>query len=136
MSKPSKLGVAIAAKARQQRMIDAEALLKAKKRQKARDALSLANSVTPEGFTPAMRAKLQDASRRANEDPRAKAIVEQAALQFRIEQLRREKGIGNVSPPMFMGEPADGQGRPIINGQKPVPPSVGEQMAKKKEAKK
>lgn len=128
MAKPSSIAKAIAARARQQMLLDSEARMKAKRRERERKAVADANAVTPDGYTPAMRAKLQAASKKASEDPRQQAVVEQAALQFRIEQLRREKGIGQVSPPMFMGEPADSQGRPIINDPKLIPKSVGEQI--------
>lgn len=125
MANASALAKKIAAKARQQRIIDTEKAIKEKKARKAREALAFANSVTPDGYTPAMRAKLQDASKRASQDPRAKAIVEKAVLTSRVERLRREQGIGQVAPPMFMGEPADSRGAPIIP-PKNIPPSVGD----------
>lgn len=127
MSNPSKLGKAIAAKARQLRIQQAEERSKAKRKARERQALAEANALTPDGFTPSMRAKLQDASKRAHEDPRAKAIVEDAALQIRIERLRRDTGIGNVSPPVFAGEPID---------PKLIPPSVGEALSKQERKKK
>jgi hypothetical protein len=129
MASPSKLARKIAAKARQA-TADAQIERAKRKRARERDALAVANQLTPDGFTPKMRAKLQDASKRANEDPRAKAIVEQASLDRRVEQLRREKGIGKVSPPLFYGEPADARGAPIAD-PKLIPPSVGDMFSKR-----
>lgn len=136
MGTPSKLARKIANKAREKRLVDGEAAVKAKKKAREREALALANQLTPDGFSPAMRAKLQDASKRANDDPRAKAIVEKAALQQRVERLRREQGIGQVSPPLFAGEPCDHRGAPIITDPKLIPPSVGEAIVKQKEKRK
>ncbi len=144
MAKPSNLARAIASKARQQKLIDAEKASELKRRKKEREALARANAITPDGFHPAMRAKLQDASKRAAEDPRARELVERAELQVRVERLRREKGIGTVSPPIFDGVPADSKGRPIdpaharalaLDASK-VPPSVGEAVAEERKGKK
>lgn len=131
MATPSKLARKIAALARKSKIVETEKALKAKERKKDREAVALANELTPDGFNANMRAKLIDASKRANDEPRAKAFIEKAVLEKRVEQLRREKGIGQVSPPLFYGEPADARGAPIVQDPKrAIPPSVGEQVSK------
>jgi len=136
----SKLLKQVAQRARADRIAAAEERIAKKKREKERAAIQEANRLTPDGFSPAMRAKLVEASKRANEDPRAKAMVEKAALQTRVERLRREQGIGQVAPPIFMGELADEKGRPYdpalararALSAEQIPPSVGDLVEKER----
>lgn len=117
---------ALAKKHREMKIAQQERAHRAKKREKEREKRAKANEQTPDGFSPAMRAKLQAAQQRADDDPRAQAIVNDAQIQQQVEQLRRDKGIGVVSPPIFAGEPAIG-GRPIDPSA--LPKSVAEQLA-------
>lgn len=117
---------ALAKKHREMKIALQERAHRAKKREKEREKRAKANEQTPDGFNPAMRAKLQSAQQRAESDPRAQAIIKDAQLQQQVEQLRIDKGIGIVSPPIFMGEPAIG-GRPI--DPTAIPKSVAESLS-------
>jgi hypothetical protein len=117
---------ALAKKHREIAIAAQERTNRAKKREKERAKRAKANEQTPDGFNANMRAKLQAAQQRAESDPRAAAIVREAQLQQQVEQLRIDKGIGIVSPPIFAGEPAIG-GRPV--DLKTIPKSVAESLS-------
>lgn len=126
MAKQSNIMKSLAKIHREARIAAHERTHRQKKREKEREKRALANEQTPDGFSPAMRAKLQAAQQRADDDPRAAAIVRDAQLQQQVEQLRQDKGIGVVSPPIFAGEPAIG-GRPVDPAA--IPKSVAEELA-------
>lgn len=126
MAKQSGIMKSLAKKHREMAIAMAERTNRQKKREKEREKRAKANEQTPDGFSPAMRAKLQAAQQRAESDPRAQAMVRDAQLQQQVEQLRIDKGIGIVSPPIFAGEPAIG-GRPIDPSA--IPKSVAETLS-------
>lgn len=105
---------------------DKERLDRKRAEEKWRRIRAETNTITPDGFHPVMRAKLHAAAQRAAEDPRAKKLVDRAILQKRVEQLRRQTSIGNVSPPIFAGEPIE----PSL-----VPPRVADQVKESRVAK-
>lgn len=87
-----------------------------------------------DGLTPQMVAALTAASKRVEEDPRAKALVDRAETARRIEETRKQLNIGTIKP-----APETEFGRPIQT-QPPVMPlpvkPVAEQLKEKKAKKK
>lgn len=126
MAKQSGVMKALAKKHREMSIAAAERTNRAKKREKERSKRAKANEQTPDGFNANMRAKLQAAQQHLESDPRAARIISDAQLQQQVEQLRIDKGIGIVSPPIFAGEPAIG-GRPIDTTA--IPKSVAESLS-------
>ncbi len=76
---------------------------KARKSRQVR-AARMSSQLLPDGLTPALRAKLSAAHRRAESDPEKVALLERAALAKRVQLAKREAGIPGADRPLkFMG---------------------------------
>ncbi len=80
-----------------------EVVQRARKRAQVR-AERLSSQLLPDGLSPATRAKLGAAHRRAVTDPERVALLERAQLAKRVQLAKRESGIPDADKPMkFMG---------------------------------
>lgn len=76
----------------------------AAKRKRRKEAEAQGRIMTPEGFTPKFKARLQAAERSAATDPESRALIAKARLAKRIEVAKREAGISvKPVPERFMG---------------------------------
>jgi len=91
---------------------------KRKKAERERQARMALVAQTTDGLNPNMRAKLHQAARHAQEDPRAQAMVERAEVEKRVRDARREAGIGQAVKPVFMGTPLEPNQVPLSVAQR------------------
>jgi predicted flap endonuclease-1-like 5' DNA nuclease len=129
MSAGSKrFGRAITQRKRQQEQ-GAKAIERANKlRQRQREERAALCAQTADGLNPNKRAALLAAQRRAEEDPRAKAMVERAEVEKRVRDTRKIHGIGEVVRPVtVLGEE--------VADPAQIPMSVAQRRAQKKDGK-
>jgi hypothetical protein len=84
----------------------AKALQRANKlRQRQREERAAITAQTADGLSPAKRAALLAAQKKAESDPRAKAKVDKAEVEKRVRDTRKLHGIGEVVRPVtVLGE--------------------------------
>lgn len=104
-----------------------ERMLRAKKAKKAKREAEM-RTLTAAGLRPDFAAKLQDAARRAETDPEARALLDRARLARRIDVAKRESGIGDVSrtPTRFMGAAQPEYEAAVDNPTKAIPPRLSD----------
>jgi hypothetical protein len=103
-----------------------DAKLREKKRKddaKRAHERAMLRAQTPDGMSPGKKAKLLAAQAKLHDDPRHKRLVEEASLEKRVQQVKREHHLGHVSPPVFMGEPI---------APKDVPESIAQRLNRQK----
>ncbi len=104
-----KTGLKLQAKARKARVEARKeepakvAVLRARRRRQEASR-RLSSQLLPDGLTPALRARLSAAHRRAETDPAKVALLERAKLVKRVQLAKREANIPDADKPMkFMG---------------------------------
>jgi hypothetical protein len=75
---------------------------KAALRKRAADAAALSMQTT-EGMAPAFRSQVIAAQRKAESDPKAKALVDRAEIEKRVRDTRKQHGIGEAVKPVQVG---------------------------------
>ena len=109
---------------------------KARKSRQVR-AARLSSQLLPDGLTPALRAKLSAAHRRAESDPDKVALLERAALAKRVQLAKREAGIPGADKPMkFMGMDPKEHEQAVTECELPPAMTTFRKEAPKKKAKK
>ena len=97
-----------------------------REREKRRAEKAALCSQTADGLAPAKRAALLAAQKRSEQDPRAKAQVEQAEVMKRVRDARAEHGIGVVQQSVVVG----GE---VITDPDMIPMSVAQRRARKRD---
>lgn len=112
-------------------------MARAKKSRKAKREAEL-RTLTAAGLAPEFAARLQDAAKRSDTDPEARAYLDKARLAKRIEVAKRESGIGDPArtPTRFMGATRPEYEAAVDNPTKAIPPRMSDVRAAGEQPKK